>query len=103
MKRLVLALYAFAAVAACHHDEADRPIGIEECDKLIAAYRACAEKMPEAARGPATRGLEQMVTAWKRAAGGSNAAKDALRAGCRSVHDNSKQAMAAACPDVKWE
>ena len=101
MSKLVLALCAFTAIAACNQEE--RGVGIEECDKFIAAYRACAEKLPEAARGPATKGLEQMVTAWKRAAGGTNAAKDALRAGCRSVYHNSKQAMAGACPDVNWE
>ena len=78
-------------------------VGIEECDKFVTAYRACVEKMPEAARGPANDGLKQMVDAWKQAASQGDAAKDALKTGCKSAYDNSKQAMAAACPDVKWE
>jgi hypothetical protein len=82
---------------------ADGEVGIAECDAFVKAYRACVEKMPEAARGPANDGLKQMVDAWKQAASQGDAAKDALKTGCKSAYDNSKQAMAAACPDVKWE
>jgi hypothetical protein len=81
----------------------DDKIGIEACDKFVAAYRACVNEMPEAARGPANDGLKQMVDAWKQAAGQGDAAKDALATGCKSAYDNSKQAMAAACPGTKWE
>jgi hypothetical protein len=82
--------------------DADK-IGIAECDTFVAAYRACVEKMPEAARGPAGDGLKQMVDAWKQAAAQGDAAKDALKTGCKSALDSTKQSMAAACPDVKWE
>ena len=82
---------------------ADGEVGIAECDLFVKSYRACVEKMPEAARGPASDGLKQMVDAWKQAASQGDAAKDALKTGCKSAYDNSKQAMAAACPDVKWE
>jgi len=78
-------------------------IGVPECDKFITAYRACVDKMPEAARGPAADGLKQMVDAWKQTAAAGDSAKQALATGCKQAYDNSKQAMAAACPDVKWE
>ena len=82
---------------------ADGEVGIAECDAFVTAYRACVEKMPEAARGPAGDGLKQMVDAWKQAASQGDAARESLKTGCKSAYDNSKQAMAAACPDVKWE
>jgi hypothetical protein len=78
-------------------------VGVAECDKFLAAYRACVDKMPEAARGPANDGLKQMVDAWKQTAAAGDAAKESLKTACQSAYDNSKQAMAQACPDVKWE
>ena len=78
-------------------------IGIEECDKFIAVYRACVQRMPEAARGPANDGLNQMIDSWKQRAAEGAAGAEVLKTGCKSVFDNSRQAMAAACPDVTWQ
>lgn len=67
------------------------------CKKFLDNYKACIDKMPEAARGPANDGLKQMQDAW------SKVPKDGMEAACKQAYDAAKGSMGAACPDVKWE
>ena len=87
---------------------AGESFGIPSCDAYLKGMAACIDKMPEAGRGPAKDALAQVTKAWKdalAAAGGagSDAAKGALDTGCKQAVEQSKTAMGALCPDVKWE
>jgi len=67
------------------------------CTKYLDAVKACAGAMPEAARGQFIAALDKTKEAW------AMVPKDQLEASCKAAWDAGKQAMAGACPDVKWD
>lgn len=109
MKMLVVAMGAMFAVSACGKKEGEAAgggaggaaaggTGVEACDKFVANYEACLSKLPDAAKGAAQQGLDQMKKAWKDVGD-----KSALEAGCKAAVDQMKGAMGQMCPDVKWD
>jgi hypothetical protein len=62
--------------------------GIAECDDYIKSYSACIDKMPDAAKEPSKKALEDMKTGWK--AGASGPGKDAIVTACKQAAEAMK-------------
>ncbi len=79
-------------------DGGDAPadkIGVAECDDYIGQMAKCFDGMPEAARGPAKQGFDQVVKGWKDAVAANPDAKATLGTGCKAAMD----AAAKSYPD----
>lgn len=71
--------------------------GDDMCAKYIAKMTACSEAMPEAAREPIKKALDQVNTSL---AGQPDEAK---KMACQAGLNAAKQSMGALCPAVVWE
>lgn len=71
--------------------------GSEACAKYIAKMTACSEAMPEAAREPIKKALDQVNKSLE------GQPDEAKKMACEAGLNAAKQAMGALCPAVVWE
>lgn len=69
-------------------------IGVEECDDFLAKYEACLDsnKVPDAAKAQYKSALAQTRDGWRKAAA-TPQGKATLAQACKTMRDNTKQAM----------
>ena len=78
---------AAAPAEAKPAEAAGEKIGVAECDQLVADYKACMDKLPEAQRGAMAEGYKQMVDGFKQVAASSPDAKSQMGAACKQAAD----------------
>jgi hypothetical protein len=61
------------------------PVGVQECDDYITKMEACMAKMGPQAKSASDQAMKQTRDAWRQAAAGGQAAKDALKTGCKAA------------------
>lgn len=71
--------------------------GEEACAKYVAKMTACSEAMPEAAREPIKKALDQVKTSLE------GQPDEAKKMACDAGLNAAKQSMGALCPAVVWE
>jgi hypothetical protein len=71
--------------------------GGDMCDKYVTKMSACGEALPEAAREPMKKALED----FKKAIAGQPA--EATSAACSAAYDAAKKGLAGMCPAVTWD
>lgn len=69
----------------------DDPIGVETCDDFVKEWKACLEKAPADARGPAEEVLAEQIVLWRQTAEGGEDAKPALEIGCKTARGRAKK------------
>ena len=71
--------------------------GDDLCAKYIAKMSACAEAMPEAAREPMKKALDQVKTSL------DGQPEETKKMTCGAAINAAKQSMGQMCPAVTWE